>query len=171
VVCAVSPGLVIGCVGAVVYGIGNGVGLVCNVTLIQQVVPDNRRGQIFAVLGSLVQTFTLLGTLAAGPVTDALGPRLTWGISAILLTVGYLNAVLVTALKARREARRAPVPEGVEGVALAGAANGHAGGPALERIASLLEEVQRTHEAEEARGFVTRSRRHHVPGSRRRRRG
>jgi hypothetical protein len=134
-------------------------------------VPDNRRGQIFAVLGSLVQTFTLLGTLAAGPVTDAVGPRLTWGISAILLTVGYLNAVLVTALKARREARGAPVPEGVEGVALAGAANGHAGGPALERIASLLEEVHRTHEAEEARGFVTRSRRHHARGSRRRRRG
>ena len=84
-ICAVSPGLAIGCVGAVIYGVGNGVGLVCNVTLIQQVVPDARRGQIFAVLGSLVQTFTLLGLLAAGPVTDAIGPRLTWGVSAGLL--------------------------------------------------------------------------------------
>jgi hypothetical protein len=141
------------------------------VTLIQQVVPDRRRGQIFAVLGSLVQTFTLAGTLAAGPVTEAVGPRLTWGISAVLLTVGYLNAVLVTSLRASRERRDAHAPEGVETVALAGTGNGHAGGPALERIATLLEEVQRTHEAEEARGFVTRSRRHHVPGSRRRRRG
>ncbi len=66
-ICAVSPNLAIGCVGAVIFGVGNGIGLVCNVTLIQQVVSDERRGQIFAVLGSLVQTFTLIGTLAAGP--------------------------------------------------------------------------------------------------------
>jgi MFS family permease len=171
VLCAVSPGLVIGCVGAVIYGVGNGVGLVCNMTLIQQVVPDARRGQIFAVLGSLVQAFTLVGTLAAGPVTDVVGPRLTWGISAILLTVGYINAVVVTSLRARRAGPPTPPPESVERAALAAAAaNGNTGGPALERIASLMEEVQRTHEAEDARGFVTRSRRHHVRGSRRRRR-
>ena len=67
VICAVSPGLVVGCVGAVIYGVGNGVGLVCNVTLIQQTVPDERRGQIFAVLGSLVQTFTLARHPGRGP--------------------------------------------------------------------------------------------------------
>ena len=98
-ICAVSPNLAIGCVGAVIFGIGNGVGLVCNVTLIQQVVSDDRRGQIFAVLGSLVQTFTLVGTLAAGPLTEAVGPRLMWGISAALLVLGYLNAVVVSALR------------------------------------------------------------------------
>ena len=81
-ICAVSPNLAIGCVGAVIFGIGNGIGLVCNVTLIQQVVSDDRRGQIFAVLGSLVQMFTLIGTLAAGPITVAVGPRMMWGISA-----------------------------------------------------------------------------------------
>ena len=63
--CAVSPGLALGCVGAVIFGIGNGIGLVCNITLIQQTVSDDRRGQIFAVLGSLVQTFTLIGVLAS----------------------------------------------------------------------------------------------------------
>ncbi len=98
-VCAVSPGLVIGCIGAVAFGIGNGIGLVCNVTLIQRVVSDDRRGQIFAVLGSLVQTFTLVGTLAAGPITEAVGPRLMWGISAALLIAGFLNAVLVAAVR------------------------------------------------------------------------
>ena len=109
-VCALSPGLAIGCVGAVIYGVGNGVGLVCNVTLIQQIVPDERRGQIFAVLGSLVQTFTLLGTLAAGPITEAIGPRLTWGISAGLLIIGYLNAVArhVDPDTARARQRREP---------------------------------------------------------------
>jgi len=156
VVCAVSPGLTIGCVGALVYGVGNGVGLVCNVTLIQQVVPDNRRGQIFAVLGSLVQTFTLLGTLAAGPVTAAIGPRLTWGISAGLLIIGYLNAVIVTRYRGKLPATVAePEP------AVPVSSNGHAPEKPLERIGALMNEIDRTREAEEARGFVTRSRRLH----------
>ena len=163
VICAVSPGLEIGCVGAVIYGVGNGVGLVCNVTLIQQVVPDARRGQIFAVLGSLVQTFTLLGTLAAGPVTATIGPRLTWGISAALLGLGYVNAVIVTSLRARREKRGAMLEPAVPVTS-----NGDAHGHPLERITALLDEVDSTHEAEEARGFVTRSRRHYVRSSRRR---
>ena len=60
-------------------------------TLIQQVVSDERRGQVFAVLGSLVQTFTLIGTLAAGPLTETVGPRLMWGISAGLLVLGFVN--------------------------------------------------------------------------------
>ena len=37
-ICAVSPNLAIGCVGAVIFGMGNGLGLVCNMTPIQQVV-------------------------------------------------------------------------------------------------------------------------------------
>ena len=101
-ICAVSPNLAIGCVGAIIFGVGNGIGLVCNVTLIQQVVSDDRRGQIFAVLGSLVQMFTLIGTLAAGPITVAVGPRMMWGISAALLVIGYLNAVVVSALRRSR---------------------------------------------------------------------
>ncbi len=160
VICAVSPGLTLGCVGAVIYGVGNGVGLVCNVTLIQQVVPDNRRGQIFAVLGSLVQTFTLLGTLAAGPVTAAIGPRLTWGISAALLTLGYLNAVIVTGFRGRQEPMLALDPDPDPAVPAA-SSNGHARERPLERIGALLDEIDKTRQAEEARGFVTRSRRLH----------
>jgi MFS family permease len=168
-ICAVSPGLVIGCVGAVIYGVGNGVGLVCNLTLIQQIVPDHRRGQIFAVLGSLVQTFTLLGLIVAGPLTDALGPRLVWGVSSALLAVGYLNAVIVTSLRARREPR--DDPDGISRVETEPGDNGHRRDRPLERIGVLLEEIDRSREAEEARGFVTRSKRHYQrPGRRRRRR-
>ena len=72
-------------------------------TLIQQVVSDDRRGQVFAVLGSLVQTFTLVGMLVAGPLTEAVGPRVMWGISAVLLVLGYVNAVVVSALRNARE--------------------------------------------------------------------
>ena len=159
VVCAVSPGLTIGCVGALVYGVGNGVGLVCNVTLIQQVVPDYRRGQIFAVLGSLVQTFTLLGTLAAGPVTAAIGPRLTWGISAGLLILGYVNAVFVTSFRGRSLEAGLTAAEAEPVVPVS--SNGHARGKPLERIGALMNEIEQAHQAEEARGFITRSRRLH----------
>jgi len=168
-ICAVSPGLALGCVGSVIYGVGNGVGLVCNVTLIQQVVPDARRGQIFAVLGSLVQTFTLFGLLAAGPLTAAIGPRPMWVVSAGLLAVGYVNAVVVTSLRTRRERRdgATEVFEPAAGVT----SNGDARGRPLERITTLLDEIDSTHEAEDARGFVTRSRRHHERSPRRRQRG
>jgi MFS family permease len=153
--CAVSPTLAIGCVGAVIFGIGNGIGLVCNVTLIQQVVADNMRGQIFAVLGSLVQTFTLVGTLAAGPITEAVGPRVTWGISAALLVVGFLNAVIVSALRrSRGEAPAAPIL-----VAAPMEAGGETPGSSFERIATLLDEVERARAAEASKGLRLRPRR------------
>ena len=147
-ICAVSPNLAIGCVGAVIFGIGNGVGLVCNVTLIQQVVPDNWRGQIFAVLGSLVQTFTLIGTLAAGPITDAVGPRLMWGISATLLVVGFFNVVLISALRRARDARATEPPLVLQAVEPGGESPANP----LDRMASLLDEVEAARAAEAKSG-------------------
>ena len=146
--CAVSPTLAIGCIGAITYGIGNGIGLVCNVTLIQQVVSDDRRGQIFAVLGSLVQTFTLIGTLLAGPITEQIGPRMMWGVSAALLVGGFLNAVIVSAVRSTRPPQ--PVrPEQIVQIE----AGGETPGAAFERIATLLDEVERAREREEAAGL------------------
>lgn len=143
-VAAVSPGLVLGSVGAVIFGIGNGIGLVCNMTLIQQVVSDDRRGQIFAVLGSLVQTFTLIGTLAAGPVTQVVGPRLMWGISATLLVLGYVNAVVVSALRRTKDLELVEPSDDLPSIE----PGGESPGSAFERIATLLDEVERTREAE-----------------------
>jgi MFS family permease len=147
-ICAVSPGIVLGCVGAVVFGAGNGIGLVCNLTLIQQTVSDNRRGQIFAVLGSLVQTFTLLGTLAAGPLTEVLGPRPIWGLSAVLLVIGYLNAVIVTAVRARRDRRLATTA----GTPQPSPAPRTASMSSFDRIAMLMDEVELTRAAEARQG-------------------
>jgi len=143
-ICAVSPNLAIGCVGALIFGIGNGVGLVCNVTLIQQVVGDDRRGQIFAVLGSLVQTFTLLGTLAAGPITEAVGPRTMWGISAALLVIGFFNAVIVSSW--RRSGSTASRPGPVDLVPLE--VGSEIPGGSFSRLATLMDEVERTREFE-----------------------
>ena len=151
-ICAVSPGLTLGLVGAVIFGAGNGIGLVCNVTLIQQVVSDDRRGQIFAVLGSLVQTFTLIGTLAAGPLTESLGPRPVWAISAVLLVLGYVNAVVVTARRRSGEGR--DTPPGTKPIRIE--AGGETPGSAFERIATLLDEVERTRESEGEAGLSRR---------------
>jgi MFS family permease len=148
-ICAVSPSLAIGCVGAVIFGIGNGIGLVCNVTLIQQVVSDERRGQIFAVLGSLVQTFTLIGTLAAGPITEAVGPRVTWGISAALLLAGYVNAVVVSAIRRSGDPAPPELPTSLPSIE----AGGESPGSALDRMATLLDEVERTRAAEARSGL------------------
>ena len=151
-IAAVSPNLAIGCIGAVIFGVGNGIGLVCNVTLIQQVVSDERRGQIFAVLGSLVQTFTLIGTLAAGPLTEVIGPRLVWSVSAALLVIGYVNAVVVSAL--RRSRGPAAPAAAVDLLPLEGGSE--IPGSGLTRIATLLDEVERTREAEAQSGVSRR---------------
>ncbi len=147
-ICAVSPNLAIGCIGAVVFGVGNGIGLVCNVTLIQQVVSDERRGQIFAVLGSLVQAFTLIGTLAAGPITESVGPRMMWGISSALLVVGYLNAVIVSSVR-RRPGGFSP-EEPVDLLPLE--VGSEIPGNGFARIATVLDEIERTREAESELG-------------------
>jgi MFS family permease len=112
-------------------------------TLIQQVVSDERRGQVFAVLGSLVQTFTLIGTLAAGPLTESVGPRLMWGISAGLLVVGFLNTVLLSAVRRSKDLREQPLPTPPLAPVEAG---GETPGSALDRIATLLDEVERERE-------------------------
>jgi MFS family permease len=99
--CAISPGIVLGSVGAVIYGVGNGVGLVCNVTLIQETVEDRMRGRTFAFLGTLVQISMLVGMIVSGPFTDRYGPRWTWAACSVILALAALNAVRVT-LRERR---------------------------------------------------------------------
>jgi MFS family permease len=106
--CAISPGVALGSVGAVVYGIGNGVGLVCNVTLIQETVEDRMRGRTFAFLGTLVQISMLVGMIVSGPFTDRYGPRWTWAACSFILALAALNAVRVT-LRERRRFEGLPV--------------------------------------------------------------
>ena len=133
-----------GWVDALIFGIGNGIGLVCNMTLIQQVVSDERRGQVFAVLGSMVQTFTLVGTLVAGPLTEAVGPRQMWGISAGLLVLGFINIVILSAVRRSRDLKAPTTPTTLAPVE----AGGESPGSAFDRIATLLDEVERERERE-----------------------
>jgi MFS family permease len=77
-------------------GAGNGAAVVCNALLVQRGAPDELRGRAFTVLMSSNYVVLGLGMLAAGPLTDALGPRTVWavagGLSALAAVIGLAMA-------------------------------------------------------------------------------
>ena len=81
--------------------------------------------------------------LAAAPLTESVGPRLMWGISAGLLVVGFLNTVLLSAVRRSKDLREQPLPTPPLAPVEAG---GETPGSALDRIATLLDEVERERE-------------------------
>ena len=90
---AISPTIWLGVVGVLVLGLGNGSAVVCNILLVQRSTSDAVRGRVFTLLMSTGWVFLGLGMLAAGTLTDLLGPRWVWGIASIFsfiaAVVGY----------------------------------------------------------------------------------
>jgi MFS family permease len=101
VVAAGAPNVWIAAVCVVFVGIGNGTAVVCNALLIQRGAPDELRGRAFTVLMSSNYVVLGLGMIAAGPLTDALGPRAIWalagGLCAVAAVVGLAMARGVSA--------------------------------------------------------------------------
>jgi MFS family permease len=93
-----------GCV--LVVGAANGTAVVCNALFVQRGSPDSLRGRVFTVLMSSSFGVLALGMIVSGPLTDAVGPRWVWGISAALAAV---SAALALALS--RGISAEPVPE------------------------------------------------------------
>jgi MFS family permease len=84
---AISPDVWIASLALVLSGAGNGAALVCNSLLVQRGVPDRLRGRAFTLLMSSNFAVLGIGMLAAGPATDAIGPRAVWGIAAGIMAV------------------------------------------------------------------------------------
>jgi MFS family permease len=80
---AVAPDVWIGAACLVVSGVGNGAAIVCNALLVQRGAPDALRGRAFAVLMSTNVAMLTLGMVAAGRLTDVVGPRWVWGAAAV----------------------------------------------------------------------------------------
>ena len=103
-VAAVSPSIWVAAAAMVVSGLGNGVAVVANITLVQRGSPDALRGRAFTVIMSA--NFVVLGgsMFLAGPLTDSFGARWIWGGSAAILGV----CAVVAAAMCRRliEVRR-----------------------------------------------------------------
>ncbi|MGH3116200.1 MAG: MFS transporter [Gaiellales bacterium] len=101
---AVSPNVWVATVCVAVVGAGNGAAVVCNALLVQRGAPDELRGRAFTVLMSSNYVVLGLGMLAAGPLTDALGPRAVWGVAGALSALAALvGLAMARGVSARRE--------------------------------------------------------------------
>jgi MFS family permease len=115
---ATSPNVWIAAAAVVVAGAGNGVAVICNALLVQRGAPDRLRGRAFTVVMSLGYAVLGTGMIAAGFLTNAVGARTVWAISAGLFgAAAVVGALLVRGLgeeidrpAAVEEVARVPVP-------------------------------------------------------------
>ena len=103
---ALSPGVWVAAVFVALSGIGNGLAVVCNATLVQGGAPDRLRGRAFMLMMSCGAAVFGLAMFLSGLATDLWGARVTWGIAAGL----YLCAVLTSVVLLRGVAE--PAQEG-----------------------------------------------------------
>jgi MFS family permease len=92
---AAAPNVWIAAVSVAVAGTGNGAAVVCNALLVQRGAPDQLRGRAFTLLMSSNYVVLGLGMIAAGPLTDELGPRTVWAIAGGLAAVAALVGLLL----------------------------------------------------------------------------
>jgi MFS family permease len=134
---------------------GNGSVVVCNRLLVQRGAPDQYRGRALATIMSSNYAVIGLAMAAAGVLTDLFGARAIWvGGSAVYLVAALVALFMTRWLPALRGEEWEAVEASSESAAAA-LANGHelreesrAGNrngehaPPLERIATLLEEIE-----------------------------
>lgn len=87
-VTAAAPSLWIAVPALLAAGIGNGIALVGNATLVQRGVGDALRARAFTLVMSATFASLGAGMIAAGPLTDGVGPRTAWAVAAGLMLAG-----------------------------------------------------------------------------------
>jgi MFS family permease len=133
---------------------GNGSVIVCNRLLVQRGAPDQYRGRTLATIMSSNYAVLGLAMGVAGVLTDLVGPRAVWIGAGVVYLVAALVALVLTrwlpvshaeewdAVEASSESAVAALGNGyAEPVEAEDVANG-AHEPPLERIATLLEEIE-----------------------------
>ncbi len=99
---AASPNIWVAAVAMAVANVGNGIGVVVNITLVQRGAADRVRGRALAAIMSVNSLMMLIVFLAAGPATDALGARAVYSISAGSLVVAAAIAARLLRLEDTR---------------------------------------------------------------------
>jgi MFS family permease len=100
---AVAPNVWVASLVVIAAGAGNGVAVIANALLVQRGAPDRLRGRAFTVVMSTGYAVLGVGMIIAGPLTNAIGARAVWGISAALAAVGaVLGFLLVRGVNAER---------------------------------------------------------------------
>lgn len=87
---AVSPTVWVALPCMVLGGAGNGAAVVYNSLLVQRGAPDELRGRVFTVIMSTNFALLGLGMIVAGPLTDAIGARWVFAISAMCAGLGAI---------------------------------------------------------------------------------
>ena len=87
---AASPNVWVAAACVVVLGTGNGAAVVCNALLVQRGAPDELRGRAFTLLMSSNYVVLGIGMIAAGPLTDEVGPRTVWAVAGALSAVAAI---------------------------------------------------------------------------------
>jgi MFS transporter, DHA3 family, macrolide efflux protein len=87
---AAAPNVWVAALVVIAAGAGNGVAVITNALLVQRGAPDRLRGRAFTVVMSVGYAVLGLGMVIAGPLTNAIGARAVWGISAGLAALGAL---------------------------------------------------------------------------------
>ena len=140
---------------------GNGSVVVCNRLLVQRGAPDQYRGRALATIMSSNYAVVGVAMGVAGVLTDAYGPRAVWIAAGVLYLVAALVAVLTTRWLPVVQADEWGAVEASSESAVAALVNGNGHGAAsdrngehetgLERIATLLEEIEARRKAEAQR--------------------
>jgi MFS family permease len=103
---AAAPNVWVAALVVIAAGAGNGVAVITNALLVQRGAPDRLRGRAFTVVMSVGYGVLGIGMVIAGPLTNAIGARAVWGISAGLTAVGALvGYVLVRGVTSVARAR------------------------------------------------------------------
>ena len=172
---AFSPTIWVAVPLVIVGAAGNGAAIISNQLLVQRGAPDRYRGRALATIMSTNYAVLGLAMAAAGVLTDTYGPRWVWGVAGAIYAVAAVLTVVVTrwlpvagaeeseVLDAEAEAAVSmldafptptlePVrstPEPVFATAdVSGDGSARSG---LDRIASLLEEIEQRRERETRR--------------------
>jgi MFS family permease len=159
---ALSPTIWLAVLFVVGGAAGNGAAVVCNRLLVQRGAPDQYRGRALATIMSSNYAVLGLSMAAAGVLTEIYGPRAVWlGGGVVFLVAALIALVLTRWLPITAEAEHDAMAASAESAVAA--LNGHtpqpvpdpgvngAGAPPLERIATLLEEIEERRAAEATR--------------------
>lgn len=130
-----SPTIYLTAALAAVATVGNGVAIVCNQVLVQRGAPDAMRGRALAVLMSTYYAVLGLAMAGAGLLVDLAGARASWAAGGGIYAVAAVTAVVLTRRirDAQQPARQGTTPAG------------------LERLRSLMSEVEETRRREQQR--------------------
>jgi MFS family permease len=99
-----APSIWVAFATMILTGFGNGVFVVCNITLVQTGAPDRVRGRAFTTIMSANVTFSIVGMVVAGPLTNWGGARWVYEIAAVVMVAATVVAAVLTR-------RIVPVPD------------------------------------------------------------